>query len=110
MGEFQRSSAGLWRIVIASAALLAVPLTVAVHALKKPRIDAGFNNLNTDEHKWTGMKNPNGKSVFHLRSPVAKTPLSAATAFANCVLVMVSGGVKLMTFACPPSGRRMKPR
>jgi hypothetical protein len=49
VGEFQRSSAEWWRIVIQSAALLAIPLTVAVHRLKKPFIYAGFDNLMTDE-------------------------------------------------------------
>jgi hypothetical protein len=49
VGEFQRSSAELWRIVNPSAALLAIPLTVAVHRTKKPFIYAGFNNLVTDE-------------------------------------------------------------
>ena len=43
-------------MVIPSAAILTVPLTVAVHALKKPCIYAGFNNLNTDGHGWTRMK------------------------------------------------------
>jgi len=36
-------------MVITFAALLAVPLTVAVHRLKKPFIYAGINNLITDE-------------------------------------------------------------
>jgi len=36
-------------MVVPSAALLALPLTVAVHRLKKPFIYAGFNNLMTDE-------------------------------------------------------------
>jgi precorrin-2 methylase len=49
VGEFQRSSAEWWRIAIQPAAWLAVPLTVAVHRLKKPFIYAGFNNLMTDE-------------------------------------------------------------
>jgi hypothetical protein len=51
VGEFQRDTGEWWRIVIASAAKLTVPLTVAVHRLKKPFIDAGFDNLNTDEHR-----------------------------------------------------------
>jgi hypothetical protein len=36
-------------MVVPSAALLALPLTVAVHRIKKPCIYAGFNNLMTDE-------------------------------------------------------------
>jgi hypothetical protein len=47
--EFQRSSAEVWRIVVQRAALLANPLTVAVHRIKKPCIDKGFDNLITDE-------------------------------------------------------------
>ena len=56
MGEFQWNSADYWRIVSQPAALLAIPLTVAVHRSKKPFIDAGFNNLPTDGHRWTRMK------------------------------------------------------
>jgi hypothetical protein len=41
---------GGWRIANRSAAGLAVPLTVAVHALKKPNVYADFINLNTDGH------------------------------------------------------------
>ncbi len=48
MGEFQRYIAGLWWIVYPSAAILAIPLTVAFLRLKKPCIHAGFNNLNTE--------------------------------------------------------------
>jgi hypothetical protein len=40
-------------MVIPSAALLTVPLTVAVHRIKKPCIYNGFDNLNTDGHGWT---------------------------------------------------------
>ena len=40
-------------MVFPSAALLTVPLTVAVHWLKKPFIHAGFDNLNTDGHGCT---------------------------------------------------------
>jgi len=36
-------------MVVPSAALLALPLTVAVHRTKKPFIYAGFDNLMTDE-------------------------------------------------------------
>ncbi len=36
-------------MVMPFAVLLAIPLTVAVHRLKKPFIYAGFNNLITDE-------------------------------------------------------------
>jgi hypothetical protein len=36
-----------------SAAILTVPLTVAVHRIKKPFIYKGFDNLNTDGHGWT---------------------------------------------------------
>jgi hypothetical protein len=35
-------------MVIQPAAILAAPLTVAVHALKKPFIYVGFDHLNTD--------------------------------------------------------------
>jgi hypothetical protein len=38
------------------AARLTVPLTVAVHRLKKPFIYAGFDNLNTDGHGWTRIQ------------------------------------------------------
>ena len=41
---------------------------------------------------------------------VVKTSASVLTVFVNCALVMVNGGVKLMTLACSPSGKRMKPR
>jgi tRNA pseudouridine38-40 synthase len=51
VGEFQRSFAALWRIVFASAAVLAASLRVAVHRIKKPFIYAGFDNLTTDEHR-----------------------------------------------------------
>src|ERR1035438_820484 len=47
-------------------------------------------------------------SVFicvYLCPSVVKTSLSATTAFANCAFVIVSGGVKLMTLLCSPSGR-----
>jgi len=37
--------------------MLTVPLTVAVHRIKKPFIYAGFDNLNTDEHRWAQIKN-----------------------------------------------------
>jgi len=43
-------------MVIPSAAMPTVPLTVAVHALKKPCIYAGFNNLDTDGHVLYGNK------------------------------------------------------
>ena len=33
-------------------AMLTVPLTVAVHRIKKPFSYAGFDNLNTDGHRW----------------------------------------------------------
>jgi len=36
-------------MMVSFAALLALPLTVAVHRLKKPFIYAGFDNLMTDE-------------------------------------------------------------
>ncbi|HEY5232509.1 MAG TPA: hypothetical protein VIK35_03120 [Verrucomicrobiae bacterium] len=48
------SSTDELRMVIPSAAMPTVPLTVAVHALKKPCIYAGFNNLNTDGHRKHG--------------------------------------------------------
>ena len=38
------------------------------------------------------------------------TSFSAATALASCALVMVSGGVKLMTLPYSPSGRKINPR
>jgi hypothetical protein len=56
VGEFQRDTEELWRIVFASAAKLTVPLTVAVHARKKPFVYTGFDNLNTDGHGWTRIK------------------------------------------------------
>ena len=37
-------------------AILAISLTVAVHWLKKPFVYAGFNNSNTDGHRFTQMK------------------------------------------------------
>jgi hypothetical protein len=46
MAEFQRSSGRIERIVFQPAAML----TVAIRALKKLRIFAGFNNLSTDGH------------------------------------------------------------
>jgi hypothetical protein len=49
--------------VIQSTALLTVPLTVAVHRLKKPFIYAGFDNLMTDE---TQMGKLRFESVFNL--------------------------------------------
>jgi hypothetical protein len=42
--------------VFASAAKLTVPLTVAVHARKKPCIYNGFDNLNTDGRGLTRIK------------------------------------------------------
>jgi Lamin Tail Domain/Bacterial TSP3 repeat/Immunoglobulin I-set domain len=53
VGEFQRSIAELWPIVFQSASLLTVPLTVAVHRIKKPFVYAGFDNLNTDGHGFS---------------------------------------------------------
>ena len=50
------------------------------------------------------------QSVFHLCQSVAKTSFNAVTAFASCALVMVSGGVKLMTLPYSPSGRKINPR
>jgi hypothetical protein len=50
-------------MVIPFAVLLAIPLTVAVHRLKKPFIYAGFNNLITDE---TQMEQITGSSDFSL--------------------------------------------
>jgi hypothetical protein len=77
VGEFQRSSAEWWRIVIQSAALLANPLTVAVHCTKKPFIYAGFNNLMTDETQIWKRRNAGvflfvySLSGFHLCPSVA---------------------------------------
>ncbi len=42
-------------MVFQSITRLAVPLTVAVHAFKKPSVYAGFINLNTDGHEGTRM-------------------------------------------------------
>jgi predicted restriction endonuclease len=50
-------------MVVPSAALLALPLTVAVHRTKKPFIYAGFDNLMTDE---TQMKHRFSKAVRSL--------------------------------------------
>jgi hypothetical protein len=58
--SFSGVLAGQWRIVIPSALLLAVPLTVAVRRLKKPFIYAGIINLNTDEHGFTRIRRPSG--------------------------------------------------
>jgi hypothetical protein len=43
--------------VFQSVAMLTVPLTVAVHRIKKPFVYAGFDNLNTDGHGLTQMGN-----------------------------------------------------
>jgi hypothetical protein len=50
-GRVLANTGELWRIVFPPAAKLTVPLTVAVHARKKPFVYAGFDNLNTDEHR-----------------------------------------------------------
>src|SRR5262245_18014986 len=42
------------------------------------------------------------------RRPKTSARVSSAPSSWRCVIV--SGGVKLSTFACSPSGRRMKPR
>jgi len=47
---FSGMVAAFWRMVFPVAAMLAESLTVAVHALKKPCVYAGFDNLNTDGH------------------------------------------------------------
>ena len=40
----------------------------------------------------------------------SKIDAKAWTLSLNCFAEMTSGGVKLMIFACSPSGRKMKPR
>src|ERR1017187_4401605 len=55
-GRVSANPGELWRIVFASAAKLTVPLTVAVHARKKPFVYTGFDNLNTDGHGWTRIR------------------------------------------------------
>jgi hypothetical protein len=55
-GKVSASLEQLWRIVLRLAALLTLPLTVAVHPFKKPCIYNGFNNLNTDGHGFNFSK------------------------------------------------------
>jgi hypothetical protein len=50
-GEVSANFSQWWRVVFQPAALLTLPLTVAVHPSNKPFIYEGFNNLNTDAHK-----------------------------------------------------------
>ena len=52
------------------------------------------------------------QDLFHLRElhSRSKTLANAATAASSWRPGIVKGGVKLMTFACSPSGSRMKPR
>src|ERR1017187_10153267 len=52
-GRVAANSGESWRMVFASAAILTESLTVAVHALEKPCIYAGFISLNTDGHGCT---------------------------------------------------------
>jgi hypothetical protein len=60
-------------MVVPSAALLALPLTVAVHRTKKPFIYAGFDNLMTDETQiFRETTRLNVLFVFHLCASVAK--------------------------------------
>src|SRR5437660_1113874 len=55
-----------------------------------------------------------GQDLFHLREihrrSVINNLCNVFTAAASCRSLIVSGGVKLITFECSPSGRRMKPR
>jgi hypothetical protein len=51
VGEFQRNSGRIVADCVSTRAMLTVPLTVAVHRIKKPFIYAGFDTLNTDGHR-----------------------------------------------------------
>jgi hypothetical protein len=62
VGEVSAEACECWRMVVPSAALLALPLTVAVHRIKKPCIYAGFNNLMTD---GTQMGLKDHPFIFH---------------------------------------------
>jgi ABC-type glycerol-3-phosphate transport system permease component len=47
-GKVSANFSQWWRVVMALAALLTLPLTVAFLLFKKPFIYAGFDNLDTD--------------------------------------------------------------
>ena len=49
----------------------------------------------------------NSRCVLTLVHSRFKTSPKAVTALASCGWVMVNGGVKLMTLACSPSGRKI---
>src|ERR1017187_6090306 len=63
-GRVSANSGELWRIVFPAAAKLTVSLTVAVQRLKKPFVYAGFNNLNTDGHRWTQIFKAQGRANY----------------------------------------------
>src|SRR5208283_1652062 len=77
-------------------------------------------NLTTNGHQWTRIRKrilTRVRRSIHFEKfvPISvhsrfKTSASTPAVSASCASVMVSGGVKLMTFACPPSGSKMKPR
>jgi len=50
-GKVSASFGQWWRVVLALAALLTFPLTVAVHPFKKPNKINGFIDLTIDGHE-----------------------------------------------------------